>query len=272
MRPRRRFGQHFLQPAWIERVVAAIAPQPSDQIIEIGPGTGALTFALAPRVETIVAVELDRDLAAHLAPRKPVNVNLVQGDFLRTDLEKLRAGLRHSPRSLRVVGNLPYNVASPILFRLLGDERALQPYSDATLMVQREVADRLVAQPGSKAYGVMTILVRLRADVSRLLSLPPGAFRPAPAVSSAVVRLRFRPPPVPLPDETLLTHLVQTVFNQRRKTLANALRPFAAAFPEATDPVARAGLDPRQRPETMDLADFARLADVFIQRRGPESA
>ena len=264
MRERKRFGQHFLEAPWVDKVMSAIAPLPSDHVVEIGPGAGALTYPLAARVASLVAIEIDRELAGNLSRHKPRNVRVILGDFLRTDLAELRGDRAAAPRELRVVGNLPYNIFSPILYRLLNDEHTSQPYRDATLMVQREVADRLVAEPGSRAYGVLTILVRLRADVTRLLTLPAGAFRPIPAVSSAVLRLDFRPPTITMRDEAVFRSMVQTLFNQRRKTVLNALRPFASSTVPAAEALALAEIESTRRPETLHLTELARLADVFV--------
>ena len=181
---RKRFGQHFLEPAWVVKVVRAIAPAPDDVFFEIGPGRGALTRELTARAGSVTAFEIDRDLAAALRETAPANLTIVAGDFLRSEwiLENRPAG------PVRVAGNLPYNVASPILFALIDLYSAGIPLADATVMLQREVADRLMARPGSKEYGVLSVLIGLSADVDRLLALPPGAFRPAPKVQSALVR------------------------------------------------------------------------------------
>jgi 16S rRNA (adenine1518-N6/adenine1519-N6)-dimethyltransferase len=261
MRPRakKKLGQHFLEPVWAEKVVAAIDPQPADRFVEIGPGTGALTLRLAPRVAQLTAVEVDADMIAALQPQVPGNVTLVAADFLDVDLESLAI---HPP--FRVAGNLPYNVSSPILFALLRAHRTLGGIADATLMVQREVAQRIAAAPGSKDYGVLSILVQLHADVRKALALPPGAFRPAPKVHSVVLALRFRGPAVRLRDESAFESLVRTIFTQRRKTLLNALRPFAAVRDrDAHRALTEAGIDPSRRPETLHLAELARLADRF---------
>lgn len=259
IRARKRYGQHFLEPAWADRLVDAVAPAATDRFLEIGPGPGALTLRLAARAAHVTAIEVDRDLAAALAPRLPPNVTLVAGDVLEADLPALVGGQR-----TRVAGNLPYNISSPILFRLLDLWRAGGMLVDACLMVQREVADRLQARPGSGDYGVLAIQVQLHAGVERLLTLPPGAFRPAPKVHSAVVRLVFRPPAVPLPDEAVFTAMVRAIFTQRRKMLGNALEPFAAARGRsAAGALGSAGIDPRRRPETLELAELARLAALF---------
>jgi 16S rRNA (adenine1518-N6/adenine1519-N6)-dimethyltransferase len=259
MRPKKRYGQHFLQPAWADKLVAAIAPRPEDTFVEIGPGPGALTLRLAGRVRHISAVEVDREMVELLAPRLPPNVTLVEADFLDVDIAALTGGKR-----TRVAGNLPYNVSSPILFRLLDVHRANSQLADATLMLQREVAERLEARPGTKDYGVLSILVQLHADVRRLLTLPPGAFRPAPRVHSAVVALSFRVPAVAVGDERLFEGMVRSMFTQRRKTLSNALKPFATSRGgSAVDALQAAGIDGMRRPETLQLLELARLADYF---------
>ena len=266
IRARKRFGQHFLEPAWVDKLVAAIDPRPDQAFLEIGPGRGALTRPLAARAAAVVAYEIDRDLSRELRETMPSNVTIVEGDFLETsNFDLWPSNFRLQTADLRrVAANLPYNVASPILFRLLELADGGSAISDATVMLQREVADRLVAPPGRKEYGVLTVLVQHRAHVERLFNLPAGAFRPPPKVLSSVVRLRFHPPDPPVADASVFAGLVQAVFTRRRKTLANALQAFerssSIAPPEA---VARAGLDGSRRPETLSAADFARLADVF---------
>lgn len=211
---------------------------------------------LAPRVRELTAIEIDRDLAARLAPTLPSHARVIVADVLAVDLASL-AG--EGP--LRVAGNLPYNISSPILFKLIDTARSTRAIPDATVMLQLEVADRLIATVGTADYGVLAILTRLHADVTRLLTLPPGAFRPMPKVRSAVVRLAFRPPAVEIGVEAPFERLVRSIFTQRRKTLLNALRPFADSL--GVDPamaLAKAGIDPRRRPETLDLPELARLA------------
>jgi 16S rRNA (adenine1518-N6/adenine1519-N6)-dimethyltransferase len=260
MRTRKRFGQHFLEPVWADKVVAAIAPSRDDVFLEIGPGPGILTMRLAPLVSHLVAIEIDRDLIAELTPKLPPNASIVEGDVLEVDLD---AVLPRSNTPIRIAGNLPYNISSPILVRLL-DLESRQPVRDATLMLQREVADRIIATPGSAEFGVLSVLVQWRADVARVLAIPPGAFRPPPDVRSALLRLTFRPPPFELADPALFQRMVRSMFTQRRKTLSNALGPFAdeiGASPTAA--LAAAGIDPRRRPETLEVIEIARLADIF---------
>jgi 16S rRNA (adenine1518-N6/adenine1519-N6)-dimethyltransferase len=269
MRALKRYGQHFLESAWADKLIAAIDPQPGDRFLEIGPGPGALTFRLAPPVAHLTAVEVDREMVAELGPKLPANVTLIHADFLDFDPARLGAG------ALRVAGNLPYNVSSPILFKLIEMHRArrlggeVPALLDATLMVQREVAERIEAEPGGGDYGVLAILVQLHADVRRVLTLPPGAFRPQPKVHSAVVSLRFRAPRVAVRDDGAFTAMVRSMFTQRRKTLANALKPYAESRGgSAAAALGAAGIDPRRRPETLQLTELARLADSFDSQTG----
>jgi len=259
LRPKKRYGQHFLQPEWADKLVVAIDPQPDDRFLEIGPGPGALTVRLAPRVSHLTAIEVDPGMVELLRPRLPGNVTLIEDDFLEVDLDRVTSG-----RTVRVAGSLPYNVSSPILFRLLAAHKAAGRLTDATLMLQREVAERIEAHPGTRDYGVLSILVQLHADVRRVLALPPGAFRPAPKVHSSVLRLFFRPPAVRLSDERLFEAMVRSMFTQRRKTLANALRPFAAIRgADAASALRSATIDPSRRPETLQLDELARLAEIL---------
>jgi len=285
MRARKRFGQHFLEPVWAAKLVELISPRPDQTFLEIGPGTGALTRPLARSGARILAIEIDRDLAARLARELPPNVTVVTGDFLEADLLPVLLGLlpqqparqaaAGGPASfappapaVRVVGNLPYNVSSPMLFRLLALQQERSIFADATLMVQQEVADRIAAKAGSREFGPLAIFTQLDAEVTRLLALPPGAFRPVPKVRSAVVRLRFRPQEVAIPDPELFSTMVRRLFMGRRKTVLNAVRSYAAglgASPEAG--LAIAGIAAARRPETLQLSELARLAAFFASAR-----
>ncbi len=260
MKARKRFGQHFLESSWADRVIDAIGPAPSDTFLEVGPGRGALTLPLARRVHELVAVEIDRDLAPALAARVPGNVRVVEADFLRVPLDFLAP----AGRPLRAAGNLPYNVSTPILFRLLEMAADGGRLIDATVMLQREVADRLAASPGSRDWGVLSACQQLRAQVRVVLALPPGAFRPAPKVRSSVVRLTYHPPQPALKSLETFEALVRTIFMMRRKMLSNALAPFATARgADAAAALEAAGIDGRRRPETLEVAELARLADVL---------
>ena len=265
MKPRKRFAQHFLEAAWVHKLVAAAGLGPDDSVVEIGPGRGAITRPLAERCKRVLAIEVDRDLAADLEANKPPNVTVVTGDVLSIDMAPIIAHWIGAPpgpaNQVRIVGNLPYNISSPILFRLIELAGTTHGVRDALLMLQKEVADRLIATVGTGDYGVLTILTTLHADVTRVLSLPPGAFRPPPKVHSAVVRLTFRPPNVEIGDEDAFVRMVRTTFTQRRKTIANALKAFASETgKDAAAVLAETGIDPQRRPETLRLAEFAALA------------
>lgn len=262
---RKRFGQHFLEPVWANKVVTAIAPQSDQVFLEIGPGPGAITRPLAGRCAALVACEIDRDLSAALEIEQLPNVRILQADFLELPIERLRdalADVAPTAQTLRVAGNLPYNVASPIMFRLVELARLGLPVLDATIMLQREVADRLLASPGTREYGVLSVLIGHRAKATRLLNLPPGAFRPAPKVESTVVKLTFHAPEPPVLDESTLARLTSAVFSRRRKTMANALLAYGQISPKiAAELLATAGVNPQRRPEMLTAAEFGSLAD-----------
>jgi 16S rRNA (adenine1518-N6/adenine1519-N6)-dimethyltransferase len=263
---RKRFGQHFLEAPWVAKVMQAIDPSPTDLFLEIGPGRGALTRPLAGGAAQVVAVEIDRDLSAGLSASALPGVTVINADFLRmaaSDVGSAFADRARAGSALRVAGNLPYNVASPILFQLVGLHAAGLPLVDATVMLQREVADRLLAAPRSRDYGVLSVLIRHRADVVRLLDLPPGAFRPPPRVRSTVVRLTFHPPDPQVEDPAAFEALVKAAFSKRRKTLANALASHAAAAgTSAAAVLARAAIDGSRRPESLRIDEFGRLTDA----------
>ena len=276
-RPKKRFGQHFLAPAWARKVVDGIAPRPGDVFLEIGAGGGEITLALAASRAPVLAIEIDRDLVADLLTRVPPNVTVMSGDFLKTDVLPFLSGLEPQrppdgapaavappERRFRVVGNLPYYIASPILFRLIDLHLQHGFFTDATVMIQREVADRIAAKPGTKDYGVLTVLLGVHTKVTRLLDLPPGAFHPPPRVRSSVIRLEFGPPAVRLRDPRLFERLVKGLFGQRRKTLANAIKAFDPLGPAV---LALSGLDGRRRPETLQVTELAKLAELLTAAR-----
>ena len=257
---RKRFGQHFLEPAWVVKVIDAIAPGASDRFFEIGPGRGALTRPLTGRAAHVTAFEIDRDLAAALRDTAPSNLEVVEGDFL--DWRRPPEAATNAP--IRVAGNLPYNVASPILFKLIDLYDAGLPLTDATLMLQREVADRMLARPGTREYGVLSVLVGLSSGVERLLALPPGAFRPPPKVQSALVRVIFHAPAPSPRNRQAFNDMVQAVFTRRRKTLSNALLAYnSASESAAATALGGTGIDGRRRPETLTLDEFVRLSDAL---------
>jgi 16S rRNA (adenine1518-N6/adenine1519-N6)-dimethyltransferase len=249
-RPRRRFGQHFLHdPRVIARIVAAIDPQPGDAIVEIGPGQGALTAPLAERVPRLHVVELDRDLVKRLVARYPADRVVVHAaDALRFDLGALPAGLR-------VVGNLPYNISTPLLFRLAGFAPRLR---DLHFMLQKEVVDRMVAAPSTPEYGRLSVMLQYRFEMAKLFDVGAGAFRPPPKVDSAVVRMVPRAAAaLGARDEQRLGRVVTAAFTKRRKTLRNALDGVIDA-----DGLRALGIDPQLRPENLGVPDFVRIANA----------
>ncbi|MBI3900438.1 MAG: 16S rRNA (adenine(1518)-N(6)/adenine(1519)-N(6))-dimethyltransferase RsmA [Gammaproteobacteria bacterium] len=250
LRPRKRFGQHFLHDrSIIERIVNALNPRPGETIVEIGPGRGALTLPLLERAGTLHAVELDRDLAARLPALTAGQGQLVlhQADALTFNFANLA-----QTQPLRIIGNLPYNISTPLLFHLLDHASAI---TDMVFMLQKEVADRMVAAPDMEDYGRLSVMIQWRCQVEHLFDVGPGAFTPPPKVDSSIVRLRPRPA-----ADIQQTHpenfyrVVKAAFAQRRKTLRNCLRGLIddAGF-------AAAGIDPVRRAETLSLAEFARL-------------
>lgn len=261
--PRRRLGQHFLRdPGTLDRLVALIDPQRGDHVVEIGPGRGALTERLVGRVARLELLELDRALVEHLRQRwgDRSDVHIHAGDALDTAL----AALAPDHRRLRLVGNLPYNVSTPLLFWMLA---GIERVRDAHFMLQREVAERLVAPPGSRRYGRLTVMVGYHCHAHLLLRVRPGAFWPVPRVDSAVVRLVPHDDAPRARDPETLARLVRVAFSQRRKTLRNALRRLGPA-----PPWQQLGIDPGARPEQLAVADFVRLADWLTEHPDRRSA
>nr|VFK09266.1 MAG: 16S rRNA (adenine1518-N6/adenine1519-N6)-dimethyltransferase [Candidatus Kentron sp. LPFa] len=251
---RKRFGQHFLHdPAIIQRIVSAIALEPSDTVVEIGPGLGALTGLLSASSEHLHVVELDCDLAQRLALEfQGRNLHLHVADALDFDFAALASADELLP--LRVVGNLPYNISTPLLFHLLAYSHVIR---DMHLMFQREVADRIVASPGNRHYGRLSVMTQWHCRAEKLFDVGPGAFVPPPRVTSSMVRLTMRAaPPAPVSDPVTLGRLVAKVFSHRRKTLRNCLRGWLTPAE-----IVAAGVDPGARPETLDLGQFARLSN-----------
>ncbi|MGZ8376532.1 MAG: 16S rRNA (adenine(1518)-N(6)/adenine(1519)-N(6))-dimethyltransferase RsmA [Gemmatirosa sp.] len=253
-RPRKRFGQHFLRDRGVlARIVDALGLTGEQTVVEIGPGRGALTDLLVPRARRLLAIEVDRDLAAHLRERyaDQPHVQIVEADVLTVDLGALAGG------EYVLAGNVPYYITTPILFHALRHPRP----SRAVYLVQREVAERLAAPPGGKEYGALSVNVQSVARVELLARVPPGAFQPPPQVDSAVIRVTPRPDPVVTPEEEArFRSIVQEAFGLRRKQLRRVVRTIARLDAEGADAVlAAAGLDPEARPETLAPHDFARL-------------
>lgn len=248
--PRKRFGQHFLhERGVIERILLALAPLPGQRIVEIGPGEGALTLPLLARCGQLTAIELDRDLIPRLAAAAHAigALELIEADVLGVDFQALAAGT-----PLRVVGNLPYNISTPLLFHLLEHADSI---TDMHFMLQKEVVDRIVAEPGSRTFGRLSVMVQARAEVESLFKVLPGSFRPPPKVDSAVIRITPKSAAeLAGIDFDALARIVRAAFGQRRKTLANALRDI-----KSPDQLHAAGIDPRLRAEAVSLDGWLRL-------------
>jgi 16S rRNA (adenine1518-N6/adenine1519-N6)-dimethyltransferase len=252
VRAKKRLGQHFLHdPGVIRRLVEVIRPLPGDAMVEIGGGPGALTIPLAAKLERLHVVEVDRELAAALPSRvaHPERLVVHEADALAFDFGALAPG----PSSLRVVGNLPYNISTPLLFHLATFAPAIK---DLHVMLQREVVERITAAPGGKEYGRLTVMLSLFARSEVCFDVGPGAFTPPPRVWSTVVRLvPHAAPPFAVTDRARFASLVAHLFSMRRKTLGRSLKGRLTA-----EAIASAGIDPKARPETLAPADFARLA------------
>ena len=257
-RARKRFGQNFLQdPHWIDRIIESINPLPGDELVEIGPGQAALTRRVIARAGRQSAVEIDRDLAQWLRSQfSAEELQLIEADALTLDWSQLLPGKR-----LRIFGNLPYNISSPLLFALIP---ASARVIDQHFMLQKEVVDRMVSPPGSKVYGRLSAMLQRHYRLYRLFDVPPGAFLPAPKVTSSVVRMI----PVPEAEKTLLDEdayakVVASAFGMRRKTLKNALSSLLGA-----EDIRAAGVNPDSRAETLSVADFERLTAVYCGKQG----
>lgn len=264
--PRKRFGQNFLVREDVaDRIVEHCRLDPDDVAVEIGPGAGALTLRLARRVRHLIAVEMDRGLSALLHDELSgfPGIELVEGDFLTTDLKALAAA--HGATRLVVIGNIPYNITTPILERIF-EQRAV--VKSAVFLVQREYAERLAAAAGTPEYGSLTLFARYHALMEPLMRVSSGAFWPRPEVDSMLVRFFLRDrPPVEVPDEALLFRIIRGSFQMRRKQLMNTLED---SLELGKDKIARlcrqAGIDPQRRGETLTLEEFAKLARAAAER------
>ena len=251
--PRKRFGQHFLHDRnVVARIIRAFAPAPDDVAVEIGPGRGALTRELVTRCRALHAIELDRDLAQALAQEfaQETRLRVHSADALTFDFQEIRP----VGGKLRLIGNLPYNISTPLLFHVLDQVDAIH---DMLFMLQKEVVDRLRARPGGKDYGRLSVMIQWRCRVEKMFDVAPGAFSPPPKVESSVVRLTpHAVEPVRVRDPRSFARVVQAAFAQRRKTLRNSL---AAVLPR--EEIEQLGIDPGRRAETLTLDEFARLGD-----------
>ena len=251
---RKRFGQNFLHdPLILHRMVEAIAPQADDMVVEIGPGKGALTLPLLERLDRLTAIELDRDLIPLLEKTAASNtLELIQADALQLDFH----GLKKTDKKLRIVGNLPYNISTPILFHLASFSDIIE---DVHVLLQKEVADRIHAAPGSKSYGRLSVMMQYHFDTCILFNVGCGAFTPAPKVESSFIRLSpHAMPSVDIQHPELLSRLLSAAFSQRRKTLGNSLKQLLTAAQ-----IQQAGIDPGRRAETLSLQEFAALTHML---------
>lgn len=266
MRAKKSLGQNFLTGThYPERIVAAVRPQPGETVIEIGPGHGAITGLLIDSGAEVIAIELDRDLVPLLADRfasRP-NFHLIEADALTANFCELIA----PATSARVVANLPYYISTPILQRLIEHRACI---TEMTLMLQREVVERITAKPGGKEYGYISALVQFYCNAEKLFDVPPGAFRPAPKIWSSVMRLAVRTqPPAEVGDETYFRELLSSLFAQRRKTILNNLKASRARLQVAdeaqiTQALNQAELDAMRRAETLSLTEMAKLNQALL--------
>jgi 16S rRNA (adenine1518-N6/adenine1519-N6)-dimethyltransferase len=254
---RKRFGQHFLHdPGVIRRIVEAIAPEPGQRLVEVGPGRGALTWHLLQRARSLDVIEIDRDLAHALEhdPRAGPGLRIHVQDVLDANF----LALRGAGAPLRIVGNLPYNISTPLMFHLLKQHAAI---ADMHFMLQKEVVDRITAQPETKEYGRLTIMVAAAATAEALFDVGPGAFTPQPRIRSAIVKLRpSRAPRFDIGADGVLRSLVTAAFSHRRKTLRNGLKSLLSA-----QEIESCGIDPQMRPETLTPAQFGLLASHYTR-------
>ncbi len=261
-RARKRFGQNFLHDSGvIDRIIRAISPKAGERLLEIGPGQGALTDSLVNSAAQLDVIEIDRDLVQMLTERFALNTNftLHEGDALKFDFARLNA----EPSSLRVVGNLPYNISTPLIFHLLNNAHLVR---DMHFMLQKEVVERMAAKPGGGDWGRLSIMVQYHCRVEHLFNVGPGSFSPPPKVDSAIVRLTpYAQLPHPAKDARALDRVVREAFNQRRKTLRNTLKNILSA-----EGIEAAGVDGSLRPEQLDIAAFVRLADQLSAQQAAE--
>jgi 16S rRNA (adenine1518-N6/adenine1519-N6)-dimethyltransferase len=258
---RKRFGQNFLSDdRVIERIIQSIAPRPEDTLIEIGPGPGALTRHLLTACPSMIAIELDRDLANHLRATLPT-LNLIEGDVLKTDIASL-CSPAHKRGRIKIVGNLPYNISTPLLFKLLEE---IPHTADMYFMLQKEVVDRLEAVPSTKTYGRLSVMMQYACCPQSLFTIPPHAFSPAPKVQSAFVVLQPRAKKLPVINFSLFKKIVAAAFQQRRKTLRNALHAFLPASPasQVSDYMGR-------RAETLSVEEFVKLSNLLSEQQQGE--
>jgi len=257
-RTKKRFGQHFLNDdSVIEKLIYEINPQQSDKIIEIGPGLGALTFPLLSKITTLDVVEIDRDVIDRLHKQNNPNLTIHGVDALKFDFSSLE---KNDASKLRIVGNLPYNISTPLIFHLLDYKNEI---SDMHFMLQNEVVKRITAEPHSKAYGRLSVMVQYHCKTEYLFFVGPECFDPPPRVDSAILRLSpWENRPYVAKDENLLSHLVAQAFSMRRKTLRNNLKKILSI-----QQIESVGIDPSKRAENLLVSDFVNLSNLITEQK-----
>jgi len=260
--PIKRLGQHFLVDRNIlNKVIRTAQVEKDDVVLEVGPGLGEMTLALASQVKRVIAIEIDSKLVAILENkmRDNPNVEVVKGDILKVDFNQF---LKKEGHPIKVVANLPYQITTPLLFHFIESKEA---FSTFTLMLQKEVAERMVAPPGGKDYGPLSIFIQLFLNISIRFFIKPSAFFPPPKVESAVVHMVWKERPmIETNDEEWFKRVVKACFGYRRKTLANALKHSELTLPESIElKMEEIGIDPRRRPETLTIPEFVSLAKVL---------
>jgi len=253
MKARKRFGQHFLKDTFIlQQFTAAVAPTPTDHLVEIGPGHGAFTDYLIDRSARLDLIEIDRDLIPLLKKKYHTHANLHQADVLDFDFHQLKGN-----QKMRLVGNLPYNISTPLLFHLFDQIDCIQ---DMHFLLQKEVVDRLIAKPGEHHYGRFSIMTQFYCHAEWLLMVPPEAFQPPPKVTSCFVRLVPRSNPLTLQSQTHFKNLVREVFNYRRKSLSNSLKKWMTA-----EQMEKLDINPKSRPQELSLEDYIRISNALCE-------
>jgi len=260
--PKKRLGQHFLaDPNILNKVVRAAQIGKEDVVLEVGPGLGHMTVALAHQAKKVIAVEIDETLAAILQQKAKdyPNVEVIKSDILKVDFKRV---FKKETQPVKVVANLPYQISTPLLFRFIESKEI---FSVLTLMLQKEVAERMVASPGRKEYGPLSIFIQTFSDVSIQFSIRPKAFFPPPKVESALVHMTWKEKlMIEMKDEVWFKRVVKACFSYRRKTLVNGLRHSELSLPESVESkMEQIGIDPRRRPETLTIQEFASLAEVL---------
>ena len=262
--PKRSLGQNFLvHQGTIETIVELAGIQPGDQVVELGVGLGAMTMELSKKASKVIGLEIDERLIKWVHEKRPLpgNVELRHSDILRVSFQDLAEELEGP---LKIIGNLPYNISSQVIFKLIEERNHI---NRAILMLQKEVAERIVSGPGSKAYGILSVVTGYCADITRLMDMPPGLFRPSPKVTSTLIKLEFRKPVIAAKDFAFFKNIVRQAFQQRRKKLINALKGLASfSQDEILYALEVCGIDPGYRAEVLSIENFVTLSNTLVRK------